>query len=86
MIRVFAFYQGLSEETKNKVATRDPPRALESLQELACNIDLGLHERRSERSITITICSPNLLDLNHVPTSFHKSGLSRRERVHSVPN
>ena len=42
-------YQGLSEEIKNEIATRDPPKTQEELESLATRIDLRLHERRRER-------------------------------------
>lgn len=45
-----AFYQGLSEEVKDELSTRDAPRDLEELETLAARIDMRLHERRLERS------------------------------------
>lgn len=45
-----AFYQGLSEEVKDELSTRDAPKDLQELETLAARIDMRLHERRLEKS------------------------------------
>lgn len=45
-----AFYQGLSEDIKDEIAARDPPKTLRALEQLATRIDQRLRERRRERS------------------------------------
>ncbi|XP_013856474.1 uncharacterized protein LOC106512393 [Austrofundulus limnaeus] len=44
-----AFMQGLSDEIKDELATRDPPESLKDLEDLATRIDLRLFERKQSR-------------------------------------
>lgn len=44
------FLQGLNEDIKDELATRDFPSSLKELEDLAARIDLRLSERRRERS------------------------------------
>ena len=44
------FYQGLNEEIKDELATRDAPTSLAEMESLSSRIDQRLQERRAERS------------------------------------
>uniref|UniRef100_A0A3B5QX72 CCHC-type domain-containing protein n=1 Tax=Xiphophorus maculatus TaxID=8083 RepID=A0A3B5QX72_XIPMA len=45
-----AFYQGLSENIKDELSTRDPPKDLADLETMASRIDQRMHERRLEKA------------------------------------
>uniref|UniRef100_A0A3Q3A042 Reverse transcriptase domain-containing protein n=1 Tax=Kryptolebias marmoratus TaxID=37003 RepID=A0A3Q3A042_KRYMA len=71
-----AFYQGLNEQIKDELATRDPPRGLAELEALASRIDQRLYERRQERGTE----QPNRTPINPPgrPSSFSAPGRERR--------